>query len=110
MEAHLAPAMAPLNLSATVNILRAFKNPSLLCPHHTIATFAELPIPLSRAFRTAAGNEPDIRAVILDKDNCFARPHALDIHPAYNVTYFHSSFALSSRPTTTTTTTSIFHV
>jgi phosphatidylglycerophosphatase GEP4 len=71
----------PFNISATVNILRALKNPALLYPQCTISTFDQLPIPLSKAFK----GEPEIRAVVLDKDNCFALPHALEVYPAYNV-------------------------
>jgi phosphatidylglycerophosphatase GEP4 len=74
--------MAPFNLSATVNILRSLNNPALLYPQCTIASFDQLPIPLSRAF---PGEKTDIRAVILDKDNCFAAPHALTVYPAYHV-------------------------
>ncbi|KAF8534106.1 mitochondrial PGP phosphatase [Trichophaea hybrida] len=73
--------MAPINLSATLNILRTLKNPALLYPQCTIPSFDHLPIPLSRAFPTI---ETDIRAVILDKDNCFAAPHALNVYPAYH--------------------------
>lgn len=74
--------MAPINISATINVLRVlFKNAAQLCPHSTIASFDQLPIPLSRAFQ----QRPDIRVVILDKDNCFAAPHALDVWPAYLV-------------------------
>jgi phosphatidylglycerophosphatase GEP4 len=83
--------MAPFNLSATLNILRTIKNPALLYPHATISTFDHLPIPLSKAFP----DSPDIRAVILDKDNCFAAPRELNVYPAYNVTYIP---LLSSNP------------
>jgi phosphatidylglycerophosphatase GEP4 len=92
--------MAPFNLSATLNLFRTFTNPALALPHHTVSTFEHLPIPISTALRTRVGKEADIRAVILDKDNCFAAPHALDVYPAYNVTFadspslpeaFHSS-------------------
>ena len=73
-----------MNLSATFNIFRLFANPSLCLPHHTIATFDQLPIPLNTAFRNKSEKAPDIRALVLDKDNCFARPHTTSIHPAYN--------------------------
>lgn len=79
------PKMPPINITATIDVLRAlFKNPAQLCPHSTIASFDQLPIPLSRAF-SLEQKGPDIRAVILDKDNCFAAPHALDVWPAYLV-------------------------
>ncbi|KAI5840247.1 mitochondrial PGP phosphatase-domain-containing protein [Morchella snyderi] len=66
--------MVAFNLSATLNALRVLHKPTLLQPHLTIPTFADLPVPLA----------PHIRAVILDKDNCFAVPHALEVHPGYN--------------------------
>ncbi|KAA8899756.1 mitochondrial PGP phosphatase [Sphaerosporella brunnea] len=78
----------PFNLSATVNILRTLKNPALLYPQCTISTFDQLPVPVSKAFVGAAGEkEPDIRAVILDKDNCFSIPHELEVYPAYRETF-----------------------
>lgn len=80
--------MAPFNLSATINALRVLKNPALCYPHLTIANFNDLPIPLSKGIRK--GEKPaDIRAVILDKDNCFAVSHALEVYPSYSVTYPH---------------------
>jgi len=71
----------PFNLSATVNVLRCLKNPALLHPHCTISTFDQLPYPLSSAF----ADKPDIRAVVLDKDNCFATPYTQEVYPAYTV-------------------------
>ncbi|MCJ1308969.1 hypothetical protein MMC25_002624, partial [Agyrium rufum] len=82
------------NLSASLNIFRLILNPSLCLPHATISTFKDLPVPVSKVFAQAtsssnasgekpaspstdlqdcASNRPDIRAVILDKDNCFAK-------------------------------------
>lgn len=76
--------MANLNLSGTLNILRLFANPALCLPHHTVSSFDKIPVPLSEAFNTGKGEKkPDIRAVVLDKDNCFAVPHANEIYPAY---------------------------
>ncbi|KAH7362638.1 HAD superfamily phosphatase [Plectosphaerella cucumerina] len=71
-----------LNLSGTVNIFRLFARPSLCLPHHTISTFNDLPIPLNRAFE-GQGRQADIRAVVLDKDDCFAVPHTSEVHPPY---------------------------
>lgn len=74
----------PGNLSGTFNFLRLFVNPSLCLPHHTISTFDQLPIPLSTAFAAKNGSEkPDIRAIVLDKDNCFAIPNQNNIHEPY---------------------------
>lgn len=68
--------LTPMNVSGTLNVLRLFYNPSLCLPHHTISTFDQLPVPLSKAFAPRNGEKKaDIRAVILDKDNCFVVPH-----------------------------------
>lgn len=64
-----------MNVSATLNAFRLIHNPSLCLPHATISTFNHLPIPISLAFASSLdGQRPDIRAVVLDKDDCFARP------------------------------------
>jgi len=76
-----------MNLSGTVNVFKLFFQPTLCLPHHTISTFNQLPIPLSKAF-THQGEKPaDIRAVILDKDNCFATPHADHVYEPYNAKF-----------------------
>ncbi|KAL8803653.1 MAG: hypothetical protein Q9182_003068 [Xanthomendoza sp. 2 TL-2023] len=69
-----------MNISATLNFFRLIKSPSLCLPHATIPTFNHLPLPLSNAF----GNlKPDIRAVVLDKDNCFAVPKENVVYKPY---------------------------
>lgn len=73
-----------MNISGTLNVLKLFTNPALCLPHHTVSTFDQLPVPLSGAFAPGNGNKkPDIRAVVLDKDNCFAVPKANEVFPAY---------------------------
>jgi len=73
-----------MNISGTFNIFRLLANPALCLPHHTVSTFDQLPIPLSAAFASKNGEKkPDIRAVVLDKDNCFAVPKSNDIHKSY---------------------------
>lgn len=43
-----------------------------------------MPIPVSKALIQAnGGKEPDIKAVVLDKDNCFATPGKNTVYPAY---------------------------
>jgi phosphatidylglycerophosphatase GEP4 len=75
--------MPNLNLSGSLNILKLFGNPALCLPHHTVSSFDKIPVPLSEAFNTAKGDKkPDIRAIVLDKDNCFAVPHENDIFPS----------------------------
>ncbi|KAF3908408.1 hypothetical protein ABW21_db0201013 [Orbilia brochopaga] len=66
------------NLSATLNAFRCLYDPSLCLPHLTVPTFAHLPIPLR-----FPGQTGEIRAVILDKDNCITEPNALDVHGPY---------------------------
>lgn len=74
-----------MNISGTVNFLRLFANPALCLPHYTVSTFDQLPIPLSSAFAKHGGEKgPDIRAVVLDKDNCFAVPKQNTIFSAYS--------------------------
>lgn len=72
-----------LNLSGTLNVFRLLLSPSLCLPHATVPTFNDLPVPLNKAF--ANSEKVDIRAVILDKDNCFAVPNANEIHAPYKV-------------------------
>ncbi|CAC9894497.1 unnamed protein product, partial [Aureobasidium pullulans] len=70
-----------MNVSGTLSFFRLFRDPSLCLPHHTVSTFNHLPIPLSRAFNKADGEKKvDIRAVVLDKDNCFAVPKDNEVY------------------------------
>lgn len=88
IRSHITLYSAPMNLSGSLNVLRLFTNPALCLPHHTIATFDQLPIPLSAAFTSRDGEKkPDIRAVVLDKDNCFAIPEQNWIYPAYRTKF-----------------------
>ncbi|KAI4230164.1 MAG: hypothetical protein L6R36_000277 [Xanthoria steineri] len=73
-----------MNVSATLNAFRLLRNPSLCLPHATIPTFNDLPLPLSTAFGNA---EVDIRAVVLDKDNCFAVPKENVVYKPYTDTF-----------------------
>lgn len=80
--------MPNLNLSGSLNVLRLFANPALCLPHHTVSSFDKIPVPLSEAFQTGKGEKkPDIRAVVLDKDNCFAVPHQNEIFPSYKTKF-----------------------
>lgn len=72
-----------MNVSATLNVWRLLRDPALCLPHHTISTFEQLPIPLSRAFEGVGKQKVDIRAVVLDKDNCFAIPRQNEIYKPY---------------------------
>ena len=78
--------MSNLNLSGTFNVLRLLFNPSLCLPHSTVSSFNQLPIPLSKAFaKDEKSTHVDIRAVILDKDNCFARAGENEVYDGYKV-------------------------
>ena len=73
-----------MNLSGTFNAFRLLIQPSLCLPHSTFATFDAIPIPVSRALTQAnGGKEPDIKVVVLDKDNCIAKPKENTIYPSY---------------------------
>ncbi len=72
-----------LNVSATLNLLRVLAKPGLCLPHATVPTFNELPVPLNRAF--GKYGKVDIRAVVLDKDDCFARPNENEVYKPYRV-------------------------
>lgn len=81
-----------LNLSASLNIFKLIANPSLCLPHAIIPTFKDLPIPLNSAFeRKGKDVKVDIKAVVLDKDDCFAIPETNEIHKPYQVIYLAAS-------------------
>ncbi|KXX75710.1 Phosphatidylglycerophosphatase GEP4, mitochondrial [Madurella mycetomatis] len=71
-----------LNLSASLNVFKLLAKPSLCLPHATISTFDDLPIPIDKAF-AGKDRKVDIRAVVLDKDDCFAYPEHNEIHEPY---------------------------
>ncbi|KAF2440009.1 HAD-superfamily phosphatase [Karstenula rhodostoma CBS 690.94] len=74
-----------MNISGTLNVFRLIREPALCLPQHTVSTFNHLPVPLSKAFPKRDGEkEVDIKAVILDKDNCFAIPHTNEVHKPYH--------------------------
>ncbi|RYP29134.1 hypothetical protein DL767_006904 [Monosporascus sp. MG133] len=74
--------MMNLNLSGFLNVFRLLAKPSLCLPHATVPTFGDLPSPLENAFETSP-KKPVIKAVVLDKDDCFAYPDTSGIHPPY---------------------------
>lgn len=81
--------MNAFNVSATLNLFRLVAKPSLCLPHSTISTFNQLPIPLNATFAKYENDgkkKVDIRAVVLDKDNCFAVPHENEVYKPYEVT------------------------
>ncbi len=76
--------MTNLNLSGFLNVFRLIAKPSLCLPHATVSTFSDLPIPLEKAFGNSS-RKPIIKAVVLDKDDCFAYPDTNEIYPPYLV-------------------------
>lgn len=74
--------MLNLNLSASVNVFKLLAKPSLCLPHATVSTFDQLPVPLDKLF-VEDGKRADIRAVVLDKDDCFAYPERSDVYEPY---------------------------
>ena len=75
--------MNTLNISATLNVFKLLTRPSLCLPHVTVSTFNQLPIPLNSGL--GKYKNADIKAVVLDKDNCFAYPKANDVYKPYEV-------------------------
>lgn len=83
--------MNAFNVSATLNLFRLVTKPNLCLPHATISTFNQLPIPLNAAFvkfEKDGKKKIDIRAVVLDKDNCFAVPHANEVYKPYEASTY----------------------
>lgn len=73
-----------MNSSGIFNAFRLITQPHLCLPHSTMATFDKIPIPVSKALIQAnGGKEPDIKAIVLDKDNCFAKPKENTVYPPY---------------------------
>lgn len=70
--------MQLFNASATLNASRLFYNPTLCLPHLTVKSFDQLPVPL-----TIAGHQVEIKGIVLDKDNCFAKDHDDKVWPEY---------------------------
>jgi hypothetical protein len=66
--------------------LAAFGNlfrPSFFVAHHRVESFAAITLPLSKSLHHADGSPADIRAIVLDKDDCFARPLENDIYEPF---------------------------
>jgi len=75
-----------MNVSATLGAFKLLLKPSLCLPHATVPTFDRITLPISKNLAAAnGGQEPDIRAVVLDKDNCFAKPKDNVVYKPYMV-------------------------
>lgn len=73
-----------LNLSGFFNVFKLLAKPSLCLPHATVSQFSDLPYPLRNAF-SGQSEKLQIKAVVLDKDDCFAYPETNLVHPPYAV-------------------------
>lgn len=68
------------NLSGTIGALSLIFRPAQCLPQAVVRNFNELPIPISKVFESDARiKNVNIRAVVLDKDDCFARPGETEI-------------------------------
>lgn len=65
--------LSGFNLSATLNVIKLLWNPKLCLPQSVISNFNQLPIPI----------HPNIKLIVLDKDNCFAYPYDNKVWPEY---------------------------
>ncbi len=75
-----------MNVSATLKAFSLLRNPSMCLPHATVSTFDRVPISIATALTAANGGQrPNIRAVVLDKDNCFAKPKENRVYGPYKV-------------------------
>lgn len=75
------------NLSGTLGALSLLFRPAQCLPQAVVRNFNELPLPLNKAFVNESkrfGNV-NIRAVVLDKDDCFARPGETEIASEFKV-------------------------
>lgn len=67
-----------MNIAGTLNALRLFYQPSLFMPQAVVSHFGQLPVPL-----VCKDPSREVKVVVLDKDNCFAKPHADEVWPDY---------------------------
>jgi phosphatidylglycerophosphatase GEP4 len=95
---HDAEDQEKMNLSGTINAFRLLYAPKLARPHVVLNQFSDLTFPLGKCIATnikkryGVDVQPDIRAVVIDKDNCISKAHSLEIWPAYKVKGFLSLF------------------
>ncbi|KAK5993591.1 Genetic interactor of prohibitins 4 [Cladobotryum mycophilum] len=70
------------NFYGSLSVTRLAFKPGLCFPHHTVPTFNDLPIPLDKGLQKD-GRRVNIKAVVLDKDDCFAYPDAKEVYGPY---------------------------
>ncbi|KAI1002319.1 hypothetical protein K3495_g5882 [Podosphaera aphanis] len=90
--------MKAFNFSATLNLFRLVDQPNLCLPHASISTFNQLPVPLKKEFfGEQNGHNDEIRAIVLDKDNCFAMPHSNSVYKSYEKKFMQLKAAYPGR-------------
>ncbi|KAG5513679.1 hypothetical protein PMAC_000717 [Pneumocystis sp. 'macacae'] len=77
-----------MNIKAIFPSICALFRPSLLLPHITVETFAHIPNHLSNSLKNSVKwphlhLDVDIRAIVIDKDNCISIPKKLELYNAY---------------------------
>jgi len=78
-----------MNLSGTLNAWRAVMTPKIVRPHVVLGQFSDITFPLSKCVaanvkqRWGIDVQPDIRAVVIDKDNCIAKHKTLQLVEEY---------------------------
>lgn len=82
-----------MNIGAILPSICALFRPSLLIPHITVGTFADIPDHLSSSLKNSIKSphfhlDVDIRAIVIDKDNCISIPKKLELYDAYKVSSF----------------------
>ena len=68
-----------MNFSGTINAFRLLLKPQLCIPHLTVNTFDNITIPIRNP------GWPEFKAVVLDKDNCFAVERSIYVYKPYEV-------------------------
>lgn len=70
--------------AARLTISLFLQKPDYLLPHLTIPNFLHLPVPLGPALPHAPNSPPpNIKAIVLDKDNTLCPPDSIALHPAH---------------------------
>ncbi|ODV91371.1 hypothetical protein CANCADRAFT_123311 [Tortispora caseinolytica NRRL Y-17796] len=68
-----------MNISGTLNFFKVLLQPSLAIPTYSVPTFDHVPSILA--------NLPEIHALVIDKDNCFAIDGTDSVYPKYADTW-----------------------
>ena len=74
-----------MNLPAVVGLSKVIRRPSICLPHYIVPTFADIPTNFNDSFKRSSSKQIDIKAVVLDKDNCFAVPGQDAVDPSCRV-------------------------